>query len=201
MEIFYLDLHDFEYLDGENALTVSHLLHDEDNPSLLRNEEVKYYTLSPQIFSKIIFHNLLPKSGEYSHARDCASLIIYCLLRGIQVNILRLIITVMLSDHLLIPSRNLPYEMILTHLFKHLKNNVSDERFVAPSMISIALSCRGCMLVFVLRLLPILLQLLSHLQPIILPLFSSSALDPYADIQTQLSDLLCTSLHPLRRSL
>jgi len=50
------------------------------------------YTLPAQILSKIIFYNLPPKSGEYSHAHGCAPFLIYCLLRGIKVNIPRLII-------------------------------------------------------------------------------------------------------------
>ena len=50
------------------------------------------------------------------------------------MNIPRLIIDFMLSDHLLIPSRNLLYWMILTRLFKHLKINLSNERTVAPSI-------------------------------------------------------------------
>ena len=34
VEIIYSDLHDFEYLDGENALTVSRLLYDNENQGL-----------------------------------------------------------------------------------------------------------------------------------------------------------------------
>ena len=59
-EIFYSDLHDFEYPDGESTLTASRLLHDDDNPGLVRNEEVKRYTLPAQVLAKIIFHDLLP---------------------------------------------------------------------------------------------------------------------------------------------
>jgi len=72
VEIFYSYLHDFEYPDGESALTASRLLHDDDNPTLVKNEEVKRYTLHAQVLVRIIFHNLLPKSVEYSHARGCA---------------------------------------------------------------------------------------------------------------------------------
>ena len=46
IEIFFSDLHDFEYPHGESALTASHLLHDDDNPALVRNEEVKRYMLA-----------------------------------------------------------------------------------------------------------------------------------------------------------
>ena len=80
VEIFHLDLHDFEYPYGKTALTASHLLHDDDNSSLVRNEEVKRYTLLAQVLAKIVFHNLLPKSREYSHARGCVpfSFIAFC---------------------------------------------------------------------------------------------------------------------------
>ena len=126
------DLHDFEFPDGESALTASRLLHDDDNLALVRNEEVKRDTFHAQVLTKIIFHNLLPKLGEYSYAR--APLLIYCLLKGIRVNIPHLIIDFMLSDHLLIPTRNLSYGMILTHLFNHFKINLPDERAVNPSV-------------------------------------------------------------------
>ena len=43
VDIYNIDLYDFEYPDGESALTASLLLHDDDNPTLVRNEEVKYY--------------------------------------------------------------------------------------------------------------------------------------------------------------
>ena len=68
------------------------MLYDDDNPALVRNEEVKYYTLTAQVLAKIVFYNLLPKSEEYSHARCSALFLIYYLLKGIRVNILKLII-------------------------------------------------------------------------------------------------------------
>ena len=62
VDIFNLDLHDFEYLDSETALTASRLLHYNDNSALVRNEEVKYYILLAQILAKIVFNNFLPIS-------------------------------------------------------------------------------------------------------------------------------------------
>ena len=109
VDIFNLTFHDFEYLDDETALTASRLLHDDDNSALVRNEDMKYHTLITQVLAKIVFNNLLPKSGAYSHARGCAPLLIYYLLKGIRVNILHLIVDFMLFEHLLIPSRNLPF--------------------------------------------------------------------------------------------
>jgi len=92
VDIYNVDLHDFAYLDGESAHTASILVHDDDNPNLVRNEEVKYYTLTAQVLATIVFYNLLPKSGEYSHARGSAPLVIYCLLKGIRINVSKLII-------------------------------------------------------------------------------------------------------------
>ena len=65
-------------------------------------------------------------------------LLIYYFLKDIRVNISRLIIDFILSDHLLIPTRNLPYRMILIRLFMHFKINLSDEKVVTPLLISIA---------------------------------------------------------------
>jgi len=116
------------------TLTASLSLHDDDNPAHVRNEEVKYYTLTAQVLTKIVFYNLLPKSGEYSHARGSAPLLIYCLLKGIKVNILKLIIDYMTSDHLLIPNRHLPFGMLITRLLKQLKFDLSTKRSIEPSV-------------------------------------------------------------------
>jgi len=65
VDIYNADLHEFEYSDGESALTASLLLHDDDDPALVRNEKVKYYTLPAQVLAKIVFYNFLPKLEEY----------------------------------------------------------------------------------------------------------------------------------------
>jgi len=62
----------------------------------------------------------------------CASLLIYYFLKGIRINIPRLIIDFMLFEHLLILSTNLPYRVILTRLFKHLKIDLSGKKAIAP---------------------------------------------------------------------
>ena len=72
-------------------LPLPHLLfYDDDNPALVRNEEVKYYILTAQLLAKIVFYNLLSKSREYNHARGSAPLLMYCHLKGIRVNILQI---------------------------------------------------------------------------------------------------------------
>ena len=134
VDIYNVDLHDSDYPDGESAHTTSLLLHDDDNPSLVRNEEVKYYTLTAQVLAKIIFYNLMSKSGEYSHARSSSPLLIYCLLKVIRVNIPKLIIDYMACDHLLIPNRDLPFEMLITRLSKQLRFDLSIERSIELSV-------------------------------------------------------------------
>jgi len=74
VDIHNVDLDYFAYPDGEFALIASLILHSDENPSLVRNEEVKYYTLTAHVLTKIVFYNLLPKSGEYSHAWGSAPL-------------------------------------------------------------------------------------------------------------------------------
>jgi len=134
VDIFNLDLHYFQYPDGESALTASTLLHGDDNPGLVRNEKVSRYTLIAQVLAKIIFYNLLPKSGEYSHARGSVPLFIYCLLRGIRINVPKFIISFMTSDNIMVPTRHLPFGMIITHLLKQLHFDLSFERAVEPSI-------------------------------------------------------------------
>jgi len=62
VDIYNVDLNDFEYPDGEFVLTTSLLLHDDEKLALVRNEEVKYYTLTTQVLVKIVFNDLLSKS-------------------------------------------------------------------------------------------------------------------------------------------
>ena len=93
-----------------------------------------------EILTKIVFYNLLPKSGEYSHTRGSAPLLIYCLLKGIRVNISKLIIDFMASEYLLSPNRYLLYGMLITRLLKQLKFDLSAERFIEPFVESTALS-------------------------------------------------------------
>ena len=100
LDIYNVDLPEFAYPDGESAHTATILLHDDDNSALVRNEKVKYYTLTAQILVKFVFYNLLPKSGEHSHTRGSAPFVIYCLLKGIRINILKLIINYMTSDRI-----------------------------------------------------------------------------------------------------
>jgi len=95
---------------------------------------VKYYKLTAQILAKIVLCNLLPKSEEYIHARGSAPLLIYCLLKGIRVNIPKLIINFMLSEHLLIPNRHLPFGILITELLKLLKFDLYAERSIEPSI-------------------------------------------------------------------
>ena len=131
-----MDFDDFEFPNGESTLIASLLLHGDNNPGLVKKKEVKYYTLTAQVVAKIVLFDLLPKSGEYNHARGSTSLLIYCLLEGIRVNIPKLLIDFMLSDHLMIPSRNLLYEMIIIHLLKHFKINLFGDT-AYPSSVDI----------------------------------------------------------------
>jgi len=95
---------------------------------------VKYYTLTIQVLAKIMFYNLLPKLGEYNHAQGSAPLLIHYLLKGIRVNILKLIIDFMVSEHLLIPNWHLPFGMLITRLLKQLKFDLSADRSIEPSV-------------------------------------------------------------------
>ena len=73
-------------------------------------------------------------SSEFSHVRGCASLLIYCLEKEIQVNIPKLLLDCMLSDSLMIPNRNLPYRMMLTHVFKYYEVDLSRDTAIPPAV-------------------------------------------------------------------
>jgi len=53
-DIFHYDLEDFDYPENESSLTAFQLLHNDDNHALVKNEKVKYYTLTAQVLTKII---------------------------------------------------------------------------------------------------------------------------------------------------
>jgi len=46
VDVYSFDLQDFEYPAGESPFTASTLLHGDDNPGLVRNEEVNKFTLT-----------------------------------------------------------------------------------------------------------------------------------------------------------
>jgi len=138
VDVYTYDLHDFEYPDGESALTASSLIHGSDNPGLVKNEEVNKFTFTAQILAKFVFYNILPKSGEYSHARGPVPLIVYCLLKGIKINFPHFIASHMASDQIRMPGRHLPYGMLISYLLKHLGFVLSSE---TPSEPSVNLDC------------------------------------------------------------
>jgi len=167
-DIYNVDLHEFAYPDGDSAHTASILLYDDDNPALVKNKEVKYYTRTAQVLAKIIFYNLLPKLGEYSHAMGSTPLLIYCFLKGIRVNILILIIDYMTSDHLLVPNWHLPFGMLITRLLKQLRFDLFTERSIEQSFDINNTFSRGCVLGSVLLLLSTNLSYLLLLQDLLL---------------------------------
>jgi len=134
VDVYTFDLHDYEYPDGESALTASTLIHGDDNPGLVRNEEVNKFTLTSQVLAKFIFYNILSKSGEYSNARGPVPLIIYCLLKGIKIDIPHFIATHMASDQIHMPGGHLPYGMHITYLLQRLGFDLSSESPSQPAV-------------------------------------------------------------------
>ena len=67
------------------------------------------------MFAKIIMLNILPKFDEYGKVRGCITLLIYCIMKGLLVNLPKLIFDHMITDDL--DNRNLPYSMFLALLF------------------------------------------------------------------------------------
>ena len=59
---------------------------------------------------------------------------IYCLLKGIRVNIHKLIIDYMASEHLLMSNQQLPFGMLIIRLLKQLKFDLSTKWSIEPSV-------------------------------------------------------------------
>jgi len=51
VSIYDHTIEDFDYPDNESTLSVSRLLHSDDNPNLVKNEDVKYFILTAQILT------------------------------------------------------------------------------------------------------------------------------------------------------
>ena len=87
LKISPYSLRSFEkYPDGHSLESIDECLHDAPIEDMY-NEDIHLYTLLAQIIAKIIFLNLVPKTGEFDHARGCVPILAYCIMKGIPVNI------------------------------------------------------------------------------------------------------------------
>jgi hypothetical protein len=85
----------------------------------LYNEDIFLYTLQAQIIAKVIFYNLVPKTGEFDRARGCVPILIYCILKEIPVNIPLLILSQICASNLCTSVKGLPFGILFTRLFTH----------------------------------------------------------------------------------
>jgi len=69
--------------ENESPFTASNLIHEND-PDLVKNEEVKYSILVSQVLAKFAWNVILTKSGEFNFARGCVPLLIYCIQKRLQ---------------------------------------------------------------------------------------------------------------------
>jgi len=82
------------------------------------------------VIAKIIMHNIFPKSREFGRARGCTSLLIYCILPSLPVNLPQLIFDIKSAPN--IASKSLPFRMLLTLLFRHWGIDLSGEDPTPP---------------------------------------------------------------------
>jgi hypothetical protein len=111
-------LRSFDFPEGHSIESLSECLHGTPVQDMY-NEDIHLYTLPAQILAKIIFHNLVPKTGEFDRARGCVPILIYCFLQGIPVNIPRLILDQIIASNLATSPKGLPFGMLFTRLFTH----------------------------------------------------------------------------------
>ena len=91
------------------------LIQNNDNHRLTLNDKISLLTLPCQSIAKIIMLNILPKSANYGKARGCITLLIYCIMKGLSINLPKLVLDNMTIDNF--DNTNLPYSMLLTILF------------------------------------------------------------------------------------
>ena len=84
---------------------------------LSENENVTLFAPLSQVIAKIIVYNIVPSPDECDHARGCTSLLIYYIPSFIPANLSKLIFDIIIGPN--IASKNLPFDMLLTLLFKH----------------------------------------------------------------------------------
>jgi hypothetical protein len=117
LKILPYSLRSFKFPEGHSIESLSECLHGMPVQDMY-NEDIHLYTLQAQILAKIIFHNLVPKSGEFNRARGCVPILIYCFIQGIPVNIPRLIIDQLCASNDTTISKGLPFGMLFTRLFR-----------------------------------------------------------------------------------
>ena len=76
-----------EYPEGHFKEYASQLIYNDLNSFLVSNENIFLFTFQCQVITKIIMHNILPKSGEFDRVRGGTSLLIYCILQSFLVNL------------------------------------------------------------------------------------------------------------------
>lgn len=118
------------YPEGHSKEFASKLIHKDSNPALVQNKNVHLFTPQCQVIAKIIMHSIVPKAGEFDRARGCATLLIYCILTSLRVNIPKLILDTMTSPN--IATKSLPFGMLLTLLFKHWGIDLTSEYCLSP---------------------------------------------------------------------
>jgi hypothetical protein len=131
LTIFADSLRSFEFPEGHSIESLSECLHGTPVQDVY-NEDIHLYTLPAQILAKIIFHNLVPKTGEFDRARGCVPILIYCFLQGIPVNIPRLILAQISATNLATTSKGLPFGMLFTRLFTHWGIPLEGQELIKP---------------------------------------------------------------------
>ena len=105
-------------------------IHNDSSTALLSNDKVFLFTPQCQVIAKIIMHNIIPKSGEFDRARGCISLLIFCVLESLPVNLPSMIFDQM--TFLTISAKSLPFGKLLTLLFQFWGTDLSKEDLIPP---------------------------------------------------------------------
>ena len=100
-----------------------------ENPSLAENDNVSLATLQMNLWiaHKFITHFITPKAGSFDYVSSLELCLMWHLTHSRRFNLCYLMMGLMTS---VIKAKGLPYAMLLTPLFQHLKVDLKDEVYV-----------------------------------------------------------------------
>jgi len=98
IDIFHKNLSTFDsYLENHSKEYTSFVIHNDQNSSLITNDDATLFTPLCQIISKIVLYNLIPCPERATFSRNCTSLLIYCIVSQLNVNLPKLTFVIVYS--------------------------------------------------------------------------------------------------------
>ena len=97
--IYFVNL-TFVHFPIDHTKKYASSIHFDSSLSLTENKNVTLFTPIYQVIAKIIIYNIVPSPDEFDHARGCTSILIYCIICFVPVNLPKLIFEIITGPNL-----------------------------------------------------------------------------------------------------